>query len=146
MKKLLLFAVVISCLFLSGCMNSVTARIVEDMYLAALKEEEDTTASYFSEEYLADKQLDELMAEVANGAINMEGIAFMNIIELKERKLNPELIEKLDNSYGEGWHFVIAKVAQDRIMTWVVQKGSTQYYIVGGEEVHIDKYNEEILN
>ncbi|RDW15506.1 hypothetical protein CWR45_17150 [Oceanobacillus chungangensis] len=113
--------------------------------MAALNGDVDTAVSYFSEDYLADKQLDELMSELTADVINMEGIAFMNIIELNERKLNSELIEQLDNSYGEGWHFIIAKVAQDHIMTWVVQKGSAQYYIVGGEEVHVDKYNEEIL-
>ncbi|WP_162800333.1 hypothetical protein [Oceanobacillus zhaokaii] len=145
MKRLGLFSFVVCFLLLSGCMNSVTARIVEDMYMAALNEDVDKAVSYFSEDFLADKQLDELMSDLTADVINMEGIAFMNIIELNERKLNPDLIEKLDDSYGEAWHFVIAKVDQNHIMTWVVQKGSSQYYIVGGEEVHVDKYNEEVL-
>ncbi|RDW20029.1 hypothetical protein CWR48_06900 [Oceanobacillus arenosus] len=145
MKKLGLFFVIIFCLPLSGCMNSATARIVEDMYMAALNEDVDTALSYFSEDYLADKPIDELMTDLTADVINMKGIAFMNTIELNERKLNPELIKKLTDTYGDTWHFVVAKVDQDRIMTWVVQKGNDQYYIVGGEEVHVDKYNEEVL-
>lgn len=131
--------------FLSGCMNSIAASVVEDVYEAALMEDDATVQTYFSKEYLTEHPLDELSDELGQDVRNMEGVKLLNVTEHKQGELDPDIVEELNNMYQDDWHFIALQTSNDEIMTWVVLKGEQQYTIVDGKKVSVETYNDKIL-
>ncbi|MFD1848750.1 hypothetical protein [Oceanobacillus bengalensis] len=145
MKKIGVIIGISTLFLLSGCMNPTSVRIVEDMYRAAIMEEDTKVESYFSEEFMLENEpFSEVKDKIHTDAINMKGIEFMNTTEIREKDLNPEIAEGLNDTFDE-WSYIVTQIDEDQIMTWVVQRGETQYYIVEGKAYPIDAYNEEVL-
>ncbi|WP_156289730.1 hypothetical protein [Oceanobacillus salinisoli] len=146
MRKLGIFAVIITHLFLSGCMNSTAVRIVEDMYRMALMEEYEKVESYFTREFIVENEpFAEYMTELKEDVISMEGVDLMHLTELTISELHENIVNELDERFPEGWSMVVAQTDEQHVMTWIVQKGEQQYYIVYGEKLHFDEYHQVIL-
>lgn len=138
-------ALLVSSVFLlTGCFNPASVSVVEDMYGQALMENEAAVAAYFSEEFLSEHPIEELVEELAVQVRSVEGVKLLNAIELTRKRLNPEIVEELDEMYEERWHYVVNDAGGEDIMTWVVLKTSSQYEIVETEKVTNEYYNESI--
>ncbi|WP_249870373.1 hypothetical protein [Oceanobacillus saliphilus] len=145
MKKMITILILIPVLLLSGCLNPTVVSLVEKAYEAALVENDALVETFFAEEYLAEHPLEELSDEMAEDVRNRAGVKLMNIKEHREDHLDSEVVEKLNEAYDGEWYFVAAQTDDETIMTWVVQRGEYQYYIVDGEKVDVDTYLEDIL-
>ncbi|GIO24495.1 hypothetical protein [Oceanobacillus sp. J11TS1] len=145
MKRLVLLIVVCIPLFLSGCLSSSSARIVSDMYKAAIMEEEDKVASYFSEAYLDTHPIDELTKELAEDVRGMYGVNMMNITLIRDRELQDDYIESLGLSDEKDLFAVTAQTDEREVMVWMIERGDAQYTIVHGERYDFDTYNEKVL-
>ena len=144
MKKV--FLIIISLIgVLSGCLNPTSVRVVEDMYTKALLEDSDAVATYFSEEMLLERSAEELTEELAAHPRHVGGIPLLNATELTRNRLNPEIVEELDATYDEKWHFIVNDAAEGEVMTWIVIKTPSQYEIVAGEQITNTHYQQHIL-
>lgn len=144
MKKLgiLLFTIML----LGGCMSSNAVRVVEDMYRKVMMEDE-RVEGFFSKQFMeANAPFDEYKDKLYSDVIEREGVALMHLKELSKNQMNTSLVEELDLSNGDHWHFVVAQVDDDHVMLWVVQRGERQYTIVDGKEMHVDEYRNYILD
>ena len=145
MKKLRMALPLLPALLLAGCFHSAAVSVVQNMYEAALVENEELVEAYIDENYLEDKSLEEITEELAADARKMQGVKSMNITEHTASHLNENLTEEMDASYGDNWHYIVAQTGEDSIMTWILLKGETQYYIMDGQKVSVEEYNKEIL-
>ncbi|UJL45477.1 hypothetical protein KFZ58_13835 [Virgibacillus sp. NKC19-16] len=145
MKKVAI-SIVISCLLLSGCLNQASARVVEDMYNAALTGDKEYVHAVFAENDAAiDENLDEVMEQLASQVEDMQGTKNMGIRELRNRHLQDDLIENLDETYDENWYLVVARLGDDTLALWTLQSDG-YYYVADHKEMSNDAYNEEILD
>lgn len=144
MRKMIVF--VSSVFLLTGCFNAGSVSVVEDMYEQALLENEAAVATYFSEEFLSEHPIEELVEGLAAQVRSVEGVKLLNAIELNHKQLNPEIVEELNGLYEGRWHYVVNDAGGETIMTWVVLKTSSQYEIVEAEKVTNVYYNEFIKN
>ncbi|MFD1414270.1 hypothetical protein [Oceanobacillus jeddahense] len=145
MKRLLLLIVICIPLFLAGCLSPSSARIVNDMYEAALMEEEENVASYFSEEYIEAHSIDELTNELAEDVRAMYGVKMMNITLIRNRELKDDYIESIGLSNDQDLYVVTAQTDEREVMVWIVERGDTQYSIIYGERYDFDTYNDIVL-
>lgn len=145
MKKLIIILFVASFL-LTACFNPIAVSVVEDMYEAALLEDEAEISSYFSDAYLEEHSLEELSAELAEHVRYAGGVKLLNTVELPRNRLNESIVTELDNAYGDDWYFIVLDAGEGEVMTWTVIKGSSQYEVVAGEKMTVDSYNEDVLN
>lgn len=145
MKKIRMALPLLPALLLAGCFHSAAVSVVQDMYEAALVENEQLVEAYFDDNYLEDKSLTEITEELAEDARAMQGVTSMNITEHTSRHLNENLAEQMDALYGDNWHYIVAQTGGDSIMTWILIKGETQYYIMDGQKISVEQYNKEIL-
>lgn len=136
---------VLSGIFLTGCLSPASVTIVTDMYTEALKEEEEGVAAFFSEAFLAEHAIDELTEELANHVRNAGGVQLLNTVELKTHQLNEAIAEELDETYRDDWFYIVLESDEDEIMTWIVLRTNTHYEIVDGEKMTVDAYNENVL-
>ncbi|MHA6251524.1 hypothetical protein [Oceanobacillus sp. CAU 1775] len=144
MKKLI-FILFLSIFILTGCFNPIAVSVIEDMYTAALMEEQEETLSYFSAEYLQEHSPDELSEELVEHVRYAGGIKLLNAVELTRNRLNEDIVAALEAAYDNNWYYVALDAGENEIMTWVIIKGSTQYEIVDGEKMTIDEYNDNVL-
>ncbi|WP_339179688.1 hypothetical protein [Oceanobacillus sp. FSL W7-1293] len=145
MKRLVLLMMICIPLFLAGCLSPNSARVVNDMYQAAIMEEEENVASYFSEEYLKEHPIDELTSELAEDARTMYGVNMMNITHIREKELQDNYIESAGLSDNPDLSVVTAQTDEREVMVWMVERGSAQYTIIQGERYDFDTYNENVL-
>ncbi|MFC4024000.1 hypothetical protein ACFOUV_09350 [Oceanobacillus longus] len=145
MKRFIAIAILTFILFLSGCMNPAVVSVVQDVYEAALVENDVLVETYFSEDYLADHSLEKLSAEMREDVRNREGIKLMNMKEHKERQLTPEVVEMLNEEYDKDWNFVTVQTSDDRMMIWIVVRGEQRYYIIDGKKMDTETFLEDIL-
>ncbi|WP_373893511.1 hypothetical protein ACUL41_04995 [Virgibacillus natechei] len=145
MKKVAIF-IVMSSILLSGCMNQASARVVDDIYNAALKGDDEYIESVFAEKYAdTNANLDDVLAQLASQVEDMQGTKNMGIRELRHRQLQDDVIENMDETYDENWYLVVARLGDDTLALWTLQ--SDDYYFVADyEEMSNDVYNEEILD
>lgn len=143
MKKLLVLLLSIV-VILTGCLNPASVRVIEDMYTQALMEEEEAVATYFSDDILEEHPIEELTQELASHPRAVGGISLLNAAQLTRNRLQPDIVEELDEKYDEEWHFVVNDATEGEVMTWVLLKTPTQYLIVEGEKVSIEEYQEHI--
>lgn len=142
MKKFLF--ILISLIFLTGCFNPTSVRVVEDMYNKAILEEDEVVAQFFSDEVLAQYSPDELTEELASHARNVGGIPLLNAMELTRNRLNPKIVEELDATY-DNWYFIVNDASEEEVMTWVLIKTATQYEVVTGEKLSNTEFQKNIL-
>lgn len=143
MRKVLL--IIAGCvIMLSGCLNSVAVKVVDDMYTNAIMEESETVEFYFSDEYFSQYPLDSLIEELASHMRHAGGVTLLNTIELTRNQLDENIVHELDEKYDEKWHFVVNDADDEHVMTWIVVKTSTQYEIVEGNKVTIKDYQDQI--
>lgn len=146
MKRLVLLTAVLCIpLFLAGCLSPNSARIVGDMYNAAIVEEEDNVASYFSEAYLKAHPKEELTGELAQDVRAMYGVNMMNITLIRDRDLQDDYIESLGLSEDRDLYVVTAQTDEREVMVWIVEHGDKQYTIIYGEKYDFDTYNDKVL-
>ncbi|MBP2077195.1 hypothetical protein [Oceanobacillus polygoni] len=145
MQRLVIVILCIPVLLLSGCLNPAAVSVVSDMYEAALLENDELVATYFSEDYLEKHPLEELSDELAADVRNRGGVNLLNMKELQGRNLQSEIVQALNDTYAEDWSFVVLQTDDDTIQTWVVKRGETQYYIVEGQKMNVDTYNGAVL-
>lgn len=136
---------ILSVLFLTGCLNPVSVSVVTEMYKEALLEEEENVAAYFSDAFLDDYSIDELTQELASHVRNAGGIQLLNTVEIKRNQLNEAIVTELDETYEDDWFYIALESGKDEIMTWIVLRTSTHYEIVDGEKMTVDAYNENVL-
>lgn len=145
MKKILI-TLIFLILILSGCLNTLSASIVEDMYTKTLLDEDEQVAAYFSEAYLAEHPIGTLADELAGHVRNVGGVKLLNTVEVTQNRLNPNIASELDETYSDEWYYIVNNADENSVMTWIVLKKSSQYEIVDGEEMTTDAYNENVLN
>ncbi len=126
-------------------MHPAVVSIVQDAYGAVLVENDALVESYFSEDYLDEHPISKLSDEMGEDVRNRKGIELMNIKELKERQLAPEIVKMLNEKYGEEWNLIAVQTSEDTIMIWVVSRGKQKYSIVDGEHMDTDIYFKDIL-
>ncbi|MFD1451207.1 MULTISPECIES: hypothetical protein [Oceanobacillus] len=146
MKRLVLLIVMCIPVFLAGCLSPNSARIVNDMYTAALMGEEENVASYFSEEYLEAHPIEELTNEAAEDVRAMYGVNMMNITLIRDRELQDNYIESIGLSDEQDLFVITAQTDEAEVMVWIVERGKTQYTIIQGERYDFDTYNEKVLD
>ncbi|GEN87651.1 hypothetical protein [Oceanobacillus sojae] len=146
MKRLVLLIVMCIPVFLAGCLSPNSARIVNDMYTAALMGEEENVASYFSEEYLEAHPIEELTNEAAEDVRAMYGVNMMNITLIRDRELQDNYIESIGLSDEQNLFVITAQTDEAEVMVWIVERGKTQYTIIQGERYDLDTYNEKVLD
>ncbi len=146
MKRLVLLIVMCIPVFLAGCLSPNSARIVNDMYTAALMGEEENVASYFSEEYLEAHPIEELTNEAAEDVRAMYGVNMMNITLIRDRELQDNYIESIGLSDEQNLFVITAQTDEAEVMVWIVERGKTQYTIIQGERYDFDTYNEKVLD
>ncbi|MEK4297966.1 hypothetical protein MKY30_00925 [Oceanobacillus sp. FSL W8-0428] len=146
MKRLVLLIVMCIPVFLAGCLSPNSARIVNDMYTAALMDEEENVASYFSEEYLEAHPIEELTNEAAEDVRAMYGVNMMNITLIRDRELQDNYIESIGLSDDQDLFVITAQTDEAEVMVWIVERGKTQYTIIQGERYDFDTYNEKVLD
>ena len=145
MKKILI-TLIFPVFILTGCLNTLSVAIVEDMYTEALLEEDAQVAAYFSEEYLTENPIEPLADELAGHVRNAGGVKLLNAVEVTRNRLNPAIASELDETYSDEWYYIVNNADENSVMTWIVLKKSSQYEIVDGEELTTDDYNENVLN
>ncbi|GAB3053007.1 hypothetical protein [Virgibacillus ainsalahensis] len=146
MKKGSVGIVIILSLFLSGCMNQASAKVVEDMYNAALVENEEYIRGIYAEHYEdIDENLDEVMGKLTTQVRSMQGVKNMSITELRHRQLQPEVIKNLDERYDKNWYLVVARLDDNSVMLWILQADG-YYFIADGQKLSNEEYNNEILD
>ncbi len=146
MKKRGIVLAFFTAILLTGCMNPSYVHVVEDMYRAAVSEDWERAASYFSKEFFAEREpMEQFLEEIAWVVREMEGADMMNSRELKRKQISNKLTEELDEQYGENWRLVVSQSVDDTVMLWVVQKGADQYYIADGKQISAKVYREEVL-
>lgn len=145
MKRLITILILTSILFLSGCTHPATVSVVQDAYGAALVENDALVESYFSEDYLADHPIEKLSDEMGQAVRKRKGIDLMNIKELKEGQLTPQVVKILNEEFAGGWNLVAVQTSDDTIMVWVVYRGEQKYSIVNGKQMDTDIYFKDIL-
>jgi hypothetical protein len=145
MKRLITIAILTSVLFLSGCLNPIAISVVQDAYEAALVENDRLVETYFSKDYLSEHPIEELSDELAEDVRNREGTKLMNFKEHGEGRLNPEVVQALNEKYNDEWNFVVAQTSDETIMIWIVIKGERQYSIVDGKKIDVDTYLKDVL-
>lgn len=146
MKRLVLLIIMCIPVFLAGCLSPNSARIVNDMYTAALMGEEENVASYFSEEYLEAHPIEELTNEAAEDVRAMYGVNMMNITLIRDRELQDNYIESIGLSDEQDLFVITAQTDEAEVMVWIVERGKTQYTIIQGERYDFDTYNEKVLD
>ncbi|GGP07154.1 hypothetical protein [Oceanobacillus neutriphilus] len=146
MKRLVLLIVICIPIFLAGCLSPNSAKVVNDMYQAALMEEEENVASYFSEEYLEAHPIEELTNESAEDVRTMYGVNMMNITLIRDRELQDNYIESIGLSDDQDLYVITAQTDETEVMVWVVERGKSQYTIIQGERYDFDTYNEKVLD
>ncbi|RLL46801.1 hypothetical protein D8M04_06260 [Oceanobacillus piezotolerans] len=143
MKKMGVIGGIISILFLSGCFHSTAARIVTDMYQAALGMDKELVESYFSEDYKEDNEpFTEVVEKLNVDVVNRQGVHLMHITELTSSQLTEEAVQALNEDYQGEWSLVVAQIDEDSLMAWIVQRGETQYYIMDGKEISNKEFND----
>ncbi|WP_080873075.1 hypothetical protein [Oceanobacillus timonensis] len=146
MKRLILLIAISIPLFLAGCLSPNSVRVVNDMYEAALMEEEEKIASYFSEAYLEAHPIGELTNELTEDVRRMRGVHMMNITLLRERELQDDYIESTGLSGDPDIHIIAAQTDEREVMVWIVERGDTQYTITNGEKYDFDTYHDIVLD
>ncbi|MFD1065932.1 hypothetical protein [Oceanobacillus locisalsi] len=146
MKHLILLIAMSVPLFLAGCLSPNSVQVVNDMYEAALMEEEENTASYFSEAYLEAYQIEELTNELAEDVRNMHGVHMMNITLIHDRELQDNYLESIGLSAEQDIHVIAAQTDEQEVMVWIIERGHTQYTIIDGERYDFDTYNDIVLD
>lgn len=146
MKRLVLLIVICIPLFLAGCLSPNSAKVVNDMYQAALMEEEENVASYFSEEYLEAHPIEELTNESAEDVRTMYGVNMMNITLIRNRELQDNYIESIGLSDDQDLFVITAQTDETEVMVWIVERGKSQYTIIQGKRYDFDTYNEKVLD
>lgn len=144
MKKLIIILFVASFL-LTACFNPIAVSVVEDMYEAALLEDEAEISSYFSDAYLEEHSSEELSAELAEHVRYAGGVKLLNTVELPRNRLNDDIVTELDDAYDDNWYYIVLDASEEEVMTWIVIKGSSQYEVVDGEKMNHSEYNENVL-
>ncbi|MBY7144265.1 hypothetical protein KFZ56_14640 [Virgibacillus sp. NKC19-3] len=145
MKKVAIFIVIFSSL-LSGCLNQASAKVVEDIYNAALKGDEDYVRAVFAENDAdVDEHLSEIMEQLATEVEDMQGTKNMGIRELRNRQLQDDLIEHLDEKYDENWYLIAARLDDETVALWTMQSDG-YYFVADYEELSNDTYHKEILD
>lgn len=144
MKKISVLLIFLS-FILTGCLNPAAVAIVENMYTEALMENDEAAASYFSTSYLETHPIEELAEELRVQVRYAEGVKLLNAIEVKQNRLNEDIVETLDETYQDEWHFIALDAPEDQIMTWIVLKTETKYEIVDGQLLAVEEYNENVL-
>ncbi|BAC14612.1 hypothetical protein ACFQ4N_01765 [Oceanobacillus iheyensis] len=146
MKKILL---VVLCMpfILAGCLSPTSVKVVSDAYEAAIVEDDELVARYFSEEYLLQHPAEELTQEMAEDVRNRYGINMMNLKELRNRELQDSYIEEVEKQYGnDDWHIVVAQTNDQEVVVWTIIRGEASYILVNSDRMSFDRYNEEIIN
>ncbi|WP_152655338.1 hypothetical protein [Oceanobacillus sp. CFH 90083] len=146
MKHLLLLIVICIPLFLAGCLSPNSVRVVNDMYQAALMEEEEKVASYFSEDFLEAHPIKELTHELAEDVRAMYGVNMMNITLIRDRELQDDYIESLGLSDEQEVYVITAQTDEREVMVWIVERGRSQYTILQGERYDFDTYHDIVLD
>lgn len=146
MKRVALLIVICIPLFLAGCLSPNSVRVVSDMYTAALMDEEENVASYFSEEYLEAHPLEELINESAEDVRAMYGVNMMNITLIRDRDLQDNYIESIGLSDDQDLYVITAQTDETEVMVWIIERGESQYTIIQGERYDFDTYNEKVLD
>ncbi|MFC2949648.1 hypothetical protein [Virgibacillus sediminis] len=132
-------------ILLGGCMNQASARVVEDMYNAALVGNDEYIRGMFSRHYEGiDEHLDEVVGELASQVQHMQGVKNMSIQQLRKLQIQSGVIGHLDEKYDENWYLIVARLDDDQVILWTVRKDG-YYFIAGSEEMSNEEYQEEIL-
>lgn len=132
---------------LAGCLSPTSVKVVSDAYEAAIVEDDELVARYFSEEYLLQHPAEELTQEMAEDVRNRYGINMMNLKELRNRELQDSYIEEVEKQYGnDDWHIVVAQTNDQEVVVWTIIRGEASYILVNSDRMSFDRYNEEIIN
>lgn len=145
MKKLMMLGMIAASLLLSGCMNQASARVVEDIYSAALTEDEEYIEYVFAENYPdIEQQMDDLIDTLVSHTQASQGLANMGFQEVRNRQLNEEKIAELDQKYDENWILVVGRVGDAQVALWTMQTDG-YYYVADFQVLSNTDYNQEFL-
>ncbi|MFS0750656.1 hypothetical protein [Oceanobacillus sp. 1P07AA] len=146
MKKLLPIILCIP-LLLVGCLSPTSVKVVADVYEAAIVEDDELVARYFSEEYLAQHSAEELTQEMAEDVRNRYGVNMMNLKELRIREMQDSYVEELEKRYdNDDWSIVVAQTNDQEVVVWTIIRGEASYILVNSDRMSFDRYNEEIIS
>lgn len=146
MKKLL---PIMLCMpfILAGCLSPTSVKVVADAYEAAIVEDDELVARYFSEEYLAQHPAEELTQEMAEDVRNRYGVNMMNFKELRNREMKDSYVEELEKQLGnDDWHIVVAQTNDQEVVVWTIIRGEASYILVNSDRMSFDRYNEEVIS
>ncbi|MFC3041877.1 hypothetical protein ACFOGI_16705 [Virgibacillus xinjiangensis] len=145
MRKAVLPLLLSVCILLGGCMNQASARVVEDMYNAALVGNDEYIQGIFSryDEEL-DKPMEEVSKDLASQVQHMQGVKNMSIQQLRKWEIQSGVVDRMTEKYEDNWHLIVARLDEDRVNLWTVRKDG-YYFIAGCEELRNEEYQQKIL-
>ncbi|WP_100010279.1 hypothetical protein [Lentibacillus sediminis] len=145
MKKLMVLGVILASLLLSGCMSQASARVVEDIYSAALTGDEEYIEYVFAENYPdIEQNMNDLIDTLVSHTQESQGLANMGLRELRHGQLNEEKIAELNQKYDENWILVVGRVGDNQVALWTMQTDG-YYYVADFQVLSSTDYNQEFL-